>query len=54
MEKEKKKAAAIAAVMNYIQEEEVCSPHQTVAISAPLYHQLMGLYQHLKQIFPNG
>ena len=50
---DKKRAAAIAAVMAYIkEEEETISPeNQMVSIPYPLYVQMNQLYQYLRTIF---
>ncbi len=51
MEKKKKAAAAVSAVMQYIKEQESTGQRASVLISADLYRQLNMLYRNLSLLF---
>ena len=51
MDSPQKTAAAMSAVMVYIQQEEIARAQAPVAVPPEIYHSLHTLYQQLKAFF---
>lgn len=54
MDNPKKTAAAMSAVMVYLQQQEIARARAPIPVPPEIYQSLHTLYQQLKQFFEEG